>query len=67
MTTSKTKILKLSEENEEREIEFELEWLLSLSLNERYQLMFKRTKELLDILEKNGHRRPSQIIKRSTG
>ncbi len=59
-------ILKLNDHDEEEEIEFELSYLLSLTLQERFQLMFKKTKELLDLLEKNGHRRPDQIIKRTS-
>ena len=57
-------ILKLDDHNEEKEIEFELSWLLSLTLQERFQLMFKKTRELIELLERNGHRRPDQIIKR---
>jgi hypothetical protein len=58
-------VLKLDNHNEEQEIEFELSWLLSLSLQERFQLMLKKTKELIDLLERNGHRRPAQIVKRT--
>lgn len=60
-----TRILKLDNHDEGKEIEFELSWLLSLSIPERFQLMFKKTKELIDLLERNGHRRPSQVIKRT--
>lgn len=58
-------ILKLDDHNEEQEIEFELSYLLSLSVQERFQLMFKKTRELIELLERNGHRRPDQIIKRT--
>jgi hypothetical protein len=58
-------VLKLDDQNEEKEIEFELDYLLSLTLQERFQLMFKKTKELIELLERNGHRRPDQIIKRA--
>ena len=58
-------ILKLDDRDEDKEIEFELSYLLSLTLQERFQLMFKKTKELLDLLEKNGHRRPDGIFKRT--
>ena len=58
-------ILKLDDHNEEKEIEFELSWLLSLSLQERFQLMFNKTKELTELAETNGHRRPDRIIKRT--
>jgi hypothetical protein len=60
-----TPILKLDDHDEEREIEFELSWLLSLTLQERFQLMFKKSKELTELLERNGHRRPDKIIKRT--
>jgi len=50
-------ILKLDDHDEKKEIEFELSYLLSLTLQERFQLMFKKSKELIDLLEKNGHRR----------
>ena len=58
-----TPVLKLDDHNEEQEIEFELTWLLSLTLQERFQLMFKKRKELIELLERNGHRRPDQIVK----
>jgi hypothetical protein len=58
-------ILKLDDHDEEKEIEFELSWLLSLTLQERFQLMFRKTKELIELLERNGHRRPDQITRRS--
>jgi hypothetical protein len=58
-------ILKLDDHDEEQDIEFELSWLLSLTLQERFQLMFKKSRELIELLERNGHRRPDQIIKRT--
>jgi hypothetical protein len=58
-------VLKLDDDNEEQKIEFELSWLLSLSLQERFELMFKKTKELIELLKRNGHRRPAQIVKRT--
>lgn len=61
----KNTILKLIESDEEKEIQFELDYLSSLSIHERFQLMLNRNRELLDILEKNGHRRSPKIIKRT--
>ena len=58
-------ILKLDDYDEEKEIEFELSYLLSLTLQERFELMFKKTRELLDLMEKNGHRRPAKVVKRT--
>lgn len=61
----RTLVLKLDEDNLNREIEFELNFLQSLTTKQRFQMMFRKTKEMLDLLEKSGHRRPSQIIKRT--
>jgi hypothetical protein len=58
-------ILKLKRHNSRKEIEFELEFLKSLPLKERFRLMLKKSREMLDLLEKNGHRRPSEIVKRA--
>jgi hypothetical protein len=57
--------LKLDDPNEEREIEFELSWLLSLSTQERFDLMLKKSKQLVALLEANGHGRSPEIIKRT--
>lgn len=57
-------ILVLDHDNEEKEIEFELNYLNSLSTKERFALMFDKSRELKTNLEKNGHRRPPAIIKR---
>ena len=58
-------ILKLNKHNERKEVEFELSYLKSLSIKERFKMMFKKNKEMLDLLEKNGHRRASEIFKRA--
>jgi len=58
-------ILKLDDHDEEKEIEFELSWFLSLSTQQRFDLMFKKSRELVALLEANGHRRSHQIIIRT--
>jgi hypothetical protein len=58
-------ILKIEKDDEEKEIDFELDYQLSLTVDQRFSMMFQKSKELADILEKNGHRRPSEIIKRT--
>lgn len=65
MKSSKTHVLKLDRADEEKEIEFELNFLSSLSRNERFEMMSRKTREILDILEKNGYRRSTKIIKRT--
>ena len=57
-------ILVLKDSDEKREIEFELKFLASLSINQRFLLMQTKSQELKSNLVKNGHRKTSQIIKR---
>ena len=60
----KNGILILRSPDEKREIEFELKFLSSLSLAQRFLLMETKTRELKLNLIKNGHRKTPQIIKR---
>ena len=57
-------ILLLKNSNEKKEIEFELKHLAQLSLKQRFSLMLGKTQELKTNLEKNGHRKTPEIIKR---
>ena len=57
-------LLVLSRGSEEREIEFEIAYLTSLSVGDRFALMLGKSRELRHNLEKNGHRTPPAIIKR---
>jgi len=66
MKPNKTKtILKLSSDDENEEIEFELNYLMSLTIKQRFQMMFKKTQEMRDLLENCGDRKTSEIIKRT--
>jgi hypothetical protein len=64
MDTENKGILVLKNPDEKREIEFEVEYLLSLPIAQRFFLMQQKSLELKTNLEKNGHRRTPQIIKR---
>ena len=57
-------ILILKDHSETDEIDFELDYLLSLTTHERFRLMEKKSLEIRQLLEQNGHRRPPEIIKR---
>jgi hypothetical protein len=57
-------VLKLDSNDEEKEIEFELDWLRSLTVEERYEMLFKKRKQIISMLKDNGHKRPDKIIKR---
>jgi hypothetical protein len=57
-------VLKLRRHNEDKEIEFELDYLTSLTTKERFELMFRKTREMLTLLGRNEHRKTTEIIKR---
>ncbi|MCJ7525910.1 MAG: hypothetical protein MUP71_11930 [Candidatus Aminicenantes bacterium] len=57
-------ILLLNKDNEKKEMDFELQYLLSLTIKERFLLMQKKSREMRDLLEQNGHRKAAEILKR---
>jgi hypothetical protein len=58
-------ILKLDKRNEAKEIEFELDYLSSLTTSQRFEIMFRKTQEILSLRRKtNAHRKTAKIIKR---
>lgn len=60
-------VLKLREHDEKKELLFELKYQMSLTTRQRFEMMTKKSKEIKDLLEKSGHRKPSEIIKRMEG
>lgn len=58
-------ILKLDKHDEDKEIEFELDYLTSLTTQQRFELMFKKTREMLSLREKKNVLRTTEIIKRN--
>ena len=59
-----TSILKLSADDEEKELEFELNYLASLTFEERLKMMREKSREMLKQMVEHGHRRSFEIIKR---
>ncbi len=57
-------VLLMKNHDEEKEIEFELQYLLSLSVQERFMLMERKIKEMKNLLYAHGYRRTPGIIKR---
>ena len=58
-------ILKLNKHNEKKEIEFELDYLASLTTKQRFELMFRKTREMLSLQKnRNANRKTTTIIKR---
>ena len=58
-------ILKLETDDEERELEFELDYQLSLTTQQRFEMMFEKSRIIKQLLLENGHRKPFEIIKRT--
>ena len=62
-------ILKLDEHDEDKEIEFELDYLTSLTTSQRFEMMFTKTREMLRLLssatgKKDKPRKTTEVIKR---
>jgi hypothetical protein len=58
-------ILKVGKYDEAKEIEFELDYLRSLTTSQRFKMMFAKTQEMLSLRKKtHAHRKATEIIKR---
>jgi hypothetical protein len=53
------------EDSEDRELEFELRYQESLTTQQRFEMMFRRSRAMLEQLIRNGHRRPAEVVKRT--
>lgn len=58
-------ILKLADHDDDKEIEFELNYLLSLTTQQRFQMMLQKTREMRNLLKNHGYRKTTQITKRT--
>ena len=58
-------ILKLDQDDEKSEIEFELQYLKSLTTNERFLLMQRKSHEMKELMRNCGHGKSTEIIKRA--
>ncbi len=58
-------VLKLKKANENQEIEFELDYLASLTTRQRFQMMLLKSREMALLLKRNGRRRSTQVVKRT--
>ena len=57
--------LDLHNEDEDKEIEFELECLTSLTTSQRFEMMFRKTEEMLSLRKKGKtNRAVTEVIKR---
>jgi len=60
-------ILKCKTDDEDRELDFEIDYQLSLTVEERFKMMFQRSQEIARMLIENGYRKPFKIVKRKKG
>jgi hypothetical protein len=58
-------ILLVEHDDEEAELDFELAYLRTLTAQQRFQLMFRKSREIAEMLLKHGHRKPFEIVKRT--
>ncbi len=58
-------VLKLEKDNERQEIEFELDYLASLTTRQRFQMMLQKSREMALLVKRNGRRKSTQVIKRT--
>lgn len=61
----KTYIHQLDDDDEDKALEFELEFQKSLTTNERFKMMFEMSDRIKEMLIRYGHRKPTEIIQRS--
>jgi len=57
-------ILKVKQDNPKKELEFEINYQLSLTTKQRFEMMFKKSKQTKEMLVKNGRRKSFEVIKR---
>ena len=57
-------VLKFKKHNQKKDEEFERKYQRSLSLTERFRMVVRQSKLVLQMMVKNGYRKPSEIIKR---
>jgi len=58
-------VLKLKKDSEDQEIEFELDYLTSLTTQQRFHMMFQKSREMALLLKRNGRRKSTQVVKRT--
>jgi len=58
-------VLKLPAHDERAEIEFELDYLASLTTQQRFDMMLRKSREMASLRNRHGSRRTTQVIKRT--
>ena len=58
-------ILKLRRDDPQRDIDFELKYLTSLTVQQRFALMLEKSAETKKMLRRRGYRKSAEVIKRT--
>jgi hypothetical protein len=60
-------ILKLDPagDTEDQELDFELDFQRSLTTAQRFEMMFRRSREMVELLRAHGHGNTASIVKRA--
>ena len=48
----------------DRELEFELAYERGLTTPERFEMMFRKSRQIMEEMLRRGHRRPFEVLKR---
>ncbi|MBI3587425.1 MAG: hypothetical protein HY088_09880 [Ignavibacteriales bacterium] len=64
MKKHKTHILILDDDNPEKELQFEIEFQLSLTPAERYEIMDSLVQDTLELTTRNGYQNTPAIVAR---
>ncbi|HSW54258.1 MAG TPA: hypothetical protein VLH59_04150 [Ignavibacteriaceae bacterium] len=65
MSKRKTKILQLEKDDPAKEMEFEIEFNLSLTEKQRYRIMLRLLKQTIEHVKKNEYPKSPAIFSRS--
>jgi hypothetical protein len=58
-------ILKTHADNERAEIEFELDYLASLTTQQRFEMMLRKSREMAALRKRHERRTTTQVIRRT--
>jgi hypothetical protein len=60
-------VLEMCTDNARAEIEFELDYLASLTTQHRFEMMLRKSREMASLRKRHGSRRTTQIVTRAQG
>lgn len=60
-------VLKIEQhtEHEDQELDFELNYQQALTTQQRFERMFQKSREIMEVMLRHGHRKPVEIVKRT--